>query len=182
LKQKVEKNIPIINEKIKAEKVQLIDHTGNNVGLVSRNEALRMAQDAELDLVLIAPRGKDGFPVTKIMDYGKLLYQKKKKQAEAKKHQKIIQIKEIKIRPKIDEHDFQTKLKHAAQFLKKGKRVKINLIFRGREMATKYERGKEMFEKIHNAFTELGISDFLFEKESKSGYMWSRIYFLKDVK
>src|SRR5882724_1528488 len=100
---------PLINQQIRAENVQLITQDGENVGLVSRNQALRQAEEAGLDLVLIA--AKDDVPVVKIMDFGKVLYEKKKKTIEAKKHQKVIQIKEIKMSPKIGDHDYQTKIK-----------------------------------------------------------------------
>ena len=108
------------------------------LGLLSRGEALKLAQEASLDLVMIAEEGREGVPVAKIMDFGKSLYEKKKKQHEAKKHQKVIQIKEVKMAPKIGEHDFQTKMRQAIDFLKDGKRVKITLFFKGRENATKH--------------------------------------------
>lgn len=146
---------------------------------MTRQEALRKAAEAELDLVLLAPAGKDGVPVTKIMDFGKVIYAKKKKMAESKKHQKTIQVKEIKIRPGIGEHDFQTKLKQAVQFLNDGKRLKITLFFRGREIATRDERGDFLFEKIMTTMTEQGLTNIIQEKDAKTGGLWSRIYFLK---
>ena len=171
---------PLVNQQIRAENVQLITHEGENIGVVSRYQALRQAEEAGLDLVLIAQTGKDGVPVVKIMDFGKVLYEKKKKTTEAKKHQKIIQIKEIKMSPKIGEHDYQTKIKQAAQFLKSGKRVKITLSFRGREMATKDARGGELFSKIEKSFEECDLgNELLQEQDSKMGKMWSRIYYLK---
>ena len=115
---------------------------------MTRGDALKIAQEAGLDLVMIAEEGREGVPVAKIMDFGKALYEKKKKQHEAKKHQKVIQIKEVKMGPKIGEHDFQTKMRQAIDFLKEGKRVKITLFFKGRENATKIERGTELFDKI----------------------------------
>src|SRR5438045_3244557 len=134
LKEKKE-NTQLINHQIRAEQVQLITQDGENIGIVSRSQALRQAEEAGLDLVLIAI--KDDIPIVKIMDFGKSLYEKKKKTIEAKKHQKVIQVKEVKMSPKIGEHDYQTKIKQAVQFLTTGKRVKITLSFRGREMATK---------------------------------------------
>lgn len=171
--------LPPINKNIRADKVQLIAHDGENLGVLSLNDALRMARDAELDLVMIAQKGKEGVPVTKIMDYGRLLYEKKKKQAEAKKHQKTIQVKEVKVRPKIGAHDFETKIKRAAGFLKAGKHVKMTLQFRGREMATRHERAPEMFAKIEHSFTELEVGPFAYEKEARQGPFWSRVYFIK---
>ena len=84
--------LPLVNERIMASQVQLITHTGENIGVIARTEALRMASDADLDLVMIAEQGNNGVPVVKIMDFGKTLYERKKKQAESKKHQKVIQV------------------------------------------------------------------------------------------
>jgi len=179
LKDKKE-NGPLINQQIRAEYVQLITEDGENIGNISRNQALRQAEEAGLDLVLIAQSGKEGIPVVKIMDFGKVLYEKKKKTIEAKKHQKVIQIKEVKMNPKIGEHDYQTKIKQAVQFLTTGKRVKITLSFRGREIATKDIRGAELFTKIEKSFGEHDWSHNLMqEQDSKMGKMWSRIYYLK---
>lgn len=179
LKEKRE-SAQLINQQIRAEHVQLITQDGENIGTISRNQALRQAEEAGLDLVLIAQSGKDGIPVVKIMDFGKVLYEKKKKTLEAKKHQKVIQIKEIKMSPKIGEHDYQTKIKQAVQFLTSGKRVKITLSFRGREIATKDARGSELFAKIEKSFEEHDwSSNLLQEQDSKMGKMWSRIYYLK---
>jgi len=173
-------NVPLINQQIRAESVQLITQDGENIGNISRAQALRQAEEAGLDLVLIAQSGKDGIPVVKIMDFGKVLYEKKKKTLEAKKHQKVIQIKEIKMSPKIGEHDYQTKIKQAVQFLTTGKRVKITLSFRGREIATKEARGSELFSKIEKSFEEHDWAHNLVqEQDSKMGKMWSRIYYLK---
>lgn len=171
--------MPLINEHIKAPRLQVITHEGQNVGVIEKQQALRLSQAAELDLVLIADSGSEGVPVAKIMDYGKVLYEKKKKAVEAKKKQKLVQVKEIQIRPKIGEHDFQTKLKRAVQFLKEGKHVKVALVFRGREMATKDERGTELFEKVEAAFDALGATDRAYERESKMGSVWSRVYYQK---
>lgn len=171
---------PLINDRIRAPRVQVITHDGENVGVITRDRALLMAREANLDLVLLAESGSEGVPVAKIMDYGKMLYEKKKKQAEAKKHQKVIQVKEIKFRPKIGEHDYQTKINHAIQFLKSGKRVKVTLAFRGRENITKGERGPELFQKIDDSFAQHGLSDNLVtEQESRMGQFWSRVYYIK---
>src|SRR6266481_8184527 len=170
----------LVNQQIRAENVQLITLDGENIGTISRNQALRQAEEAGLDLVMIAQSGKEGIPVVKIMDFGKVLYEKKKKSIEAKKHQKVIQIKEIKMSPKIGEHDYQTKIKQAVQFLTSGKRVKVTLSFRGREMATKEVRGSELFAKIEKSFQEYDwVNNLTQEQDSKLGKMWSRIYYLK---
>lgn len=169
-----------VNEKIRAQQVQLIDHLGENHGLVSRDQALEVAREANLDAVQIAESGKYGVPIVKIMDFGKSLYEKRKKQVESKKHQKIIHVKEIKFRPHIGEHDYQTKINQAIKFLKNGKRVKVTLFFRGRENITKIERGAAFFARIDDTFNQHGLlSDLVQEGESKMGQYWSRIYYLK---
>lgn len=173
----------IANDKIKAPRVQLITNTGQNVGVVTREQAQQMAFEAHLDLVLISEQGQDGIPIAKIMDLGKSLYERKKKQKDAKKNQKIIQIKEIKLRPKIGEHDYLTKLKQMIQFLKEGKRVKITLSFRGRENASKEERGGEFLQKIFYSLQKEGFGDNLVqEKDDISSKLWSRMYYLKNIK
>lgn len=176
---KTDKNIPPINENIQVPKVQLITHEGENLGVVPTHEALLRARSAELDLVLISQVGGTGIPIAKIMDFGKDLYSKKKKQAEAKKKQKTIQVKELKIRPKIGEHDLQTKMNQAIQFLKEGKHLKVTLVFRGREVVSREERGSEMFAKIDKKLEEQGFTNLAQEKESRMGSLWSRIYYLK---
>lgn len=174
---------PLLNEKIRAPRLQLIAEDGRNLGTVSRGEALKLAQEAGLDLVIISEEGREGVPVAKVMDFGKSLYEKKKKQHEAKKHQKVIQVKEVKIGAKIGEHDFQTKMRQAIEFLKEGKRVKFTLFFKGRENATKFERGTEIFEKINKTFEEHDLLKNLGqEADAKLGSLWSRIYFLKNIK
>jgi translation initiation factor IF-3 len=175
--QKNDLNQPV-NEQIRYPRVQVITHEGNNVGIVTREEALKLARAAGLDLVLVSDTGKENVPVTKIMDFGKLLYAKKKKMAEAKKHQKTVQIKEIKMRTKIGEHDFLTKMKQAVQFLKEGKHVKVTLVFRGREAALSQESGVQMFQKIDQVFEQEGLS-VMRDKETKSNGFWSIIYIAK---
>ncbi len=177
---KEQQSSALVNEKIRAPQVQLITHEGENVGIVSRFDALKRADAAGLDLVMISEEGREGVPVVKIMDFGKVLYEKKKKQTESKKHQKTIQVKEIKLSPKIGEHDYQTKIKQALQFLQEGKRVKVTLFFKGREMMTKEERGAEMFDKVNKSFeASYSKDDLAQEKDAKLGQLWSRIYYLK---
>jgi translation initiation factor IF-3 len=113
--------------------LRLIDAEGNQVGVVSRYDALRMAEEAELDLVEISPQAVP--PVCKIMNYGKFRYQQQKKANEAKKNQKVIEVKEVKFRPGTEEADYQVKLRNVIRFLEDGDKVKITLRFRGREMA-----------------------------------------------
>jgi len=172
--------LPPINEQIRIDRIQVITHDGRNLGMISRFDALRYAREAGLDLVLIADSGKDGMPVAKIMDFGKVLYEKKKKQAEAKKHQKVIQVKEVKMRPSIGEHDYQTKIKQAVEFLKDGMHVKFTLFFKGRENESKEERGNNFFHRIHQSFEDLGLlKNMVQDKDAKLGQFWSRIYHLK---
>lgn len=123
----------MINEQIRDREVRLIGEDGQQLGIVSGREALRMAEEAGLDLVKIAPTAKP--PVCKIVDYGKFRYEQTRKEKEAKKKQKTIEVKEIRLSPNIDTNDLNTKINAARKFLTKGDRVKITLRFRGREMA-----------------------------------------------
>ena len=123
----------LINEEIRDAEVRLIDENGNQQGIVTIDVALRMAEAADLDLVKIAPNAVP--PVCKIMDYGKFRFEQLKKEKEAKKNQKVVEIKEIRMSPSIDTNDFNTKVKSAVKFLNDGNRVKVTVRFRGREMA-----------------------------------------------
>ena len=122
-----------MNEEISVMRVRLVDERGGMVGVVGRNEALAMAGDAGLDLVEIAP-GADP-PVCKILDYGKFKYEEQKKKNEARKKQKIIEVKEIKLRPSIDIHDYGVKMRSMNKFIEEGDKVKVTMRFRGRELA-----------------------------------------------
>jgi len=124
---------PRSNRDIRIPKVQLIDAEGQNLGVVPTDEAMKMAEEAGLDLVEISPNSEP--PVCKILDLGKLKYANQKKAAEARKKQKIVEIKEIKMRPNIDTHDYEVKMKAMNRFFEEGDKVKVTLKFRGREMA-----------------------------------------------
>ena len=124
---------PKINDAIRAREVRLIDETGQNIGVVSKFDALARAEEAGLDLVEVSPDAEP--PVCKILDFGKYKYQEQKKAAEARKHQKIVEIKEIKMRPGIDDHDYDVKMRAIKRFFEEGDKVKVTLRFRGREMA-----------------------------------------------
>jgi translation initiation factor IF-3 len=124
---------PRINEEIGVMRVRLVDERGNMVGVVGRSEALQMAANAGLDLVEIAPNADP--PVCKILDYGKFKYEEQKKKNEARKKQKIIEVKEIKLRPSIDDHDYQVKMRSMNKFIEEGDKVKVTMRFRGRELA-----------------------------------------------
>jgi translation initiation factor IF-3 len=166
-----------INENIRAARVQLITHEGQNVGIVTKEQAMQFADAVGLDLVLLSDTGQ--VPICKVMNYGKVLYERKKKQSDSKKHQKVIQVKEIKLRPKIGEHDYETKIKQAVQFIKEGKRVKMTLCFRGRENVNKDERGSELFDKIDISFATFDLKGLTHEGDSRMGQFWSRIYYIK---
>ena len=123
----------MINEQIRDREVRLIGENGEQLGIMSAKDAYKMARDAELDLVKIAPTAKP--PVCKIIDYGKYKYEMIRKEKEAKKKQKIIEVKEVRLSPNIDTNDLNTKISAARKFIEKGNKVKITLRFRGREMA-----------------------------------------------
>jgi len=132
-RRKKEEDITRINADIRAREVRLIDPEGAQLGIVARDEALRIAEGFELDLVEVAPNPSP--PVCRIMDYGKFRYQQAKKVKDAKKKQTVIQVKEVKFRPKTDEHDLQYKVGHIKRFLGEGNRAKVTIQFRGREIA-----------------------------------------------
>ena len=149
-----------INSEITSKEVRLIDENGEQLGILLTQEALEKAQDKGLDLVEVAKDTNP--PVCKIMNYGKYRYQMTKKEARSRKHQKQIQVKEMKFRPKTDEHDFNFKLNHIKRFIEKGNLVKIHVHFRGREI-THNELGKEILERV---IQELG-DDITIESEPK---------------
>jgi translation initiation factor IF-3 len=138
---------PRINEEIRVREVQLIDQTGRNHGPVEIANALQRAQEAGLDLVEIAPNSSP--PVCKILDYGKYKYQAQKKAAEARKKQKVVEVKEIKLRPMIDDHDYQVKMRSMERFFEEGDKVKVTLRFRGREMAQQ-ELGTQLLNRVRD--------------------------------
>ena len=171
-------NKPLVNERIPYEQMQLITNTGENIGVISRKEALQHAEDAGLDLVIVADKGAEGYPIAKIVDFGKMVYAKKKQQ----KKQHTVQVKEVKLRPKIAEHDYQTKLNQAVRFLKKGNRLKVTIMFRGREMAMKDTISSEMFQRVEEFLENFDYEgkELGREKEMKTGQFVSRTYTLKN--
>lgn len=136
---------PRVNDQIRVPKVRLIDAEGENHGVVDIREALDMASEAGLDLVEISPGAEP--PVCKILDYGKYKYEAQKKANQARKNQKVIEIKEIKMRPMIDTHDYEVKMRAVHKFLGEGDKVKVTLRFRGREMAHQ-DIGLELLRKV----------------------------------
>jgi translation initiation factor IF-3 len=140
-----QKDGPISNEDISSPDVQLIDADGENRGVVRTREALAEAQELGLDLVLIAPNSAP--PVAKMLDLGRFKYAAQKKAAEARKKQKVIEVKEVQLRPNIDDHDYNTKMKAVQRFIDEGDRVKVTMRFRGREMAHQ-ELGMQLLLKV----------------------------------
>ncbi|MET4101878.1 translation initiation factor IF-3 [Roseovarius sp. MBR-78] len=134
-----------MNDRIRADEIRLIGADGENVGVVTPAQALVMAEEAGLDLVEISPNAAP--PVCKIMDFGKFKYEQQKREAEARKKQKIIEIKEVKFRPGTDTHDYEVKMRNVVKFLEGGDKVKITLRFRGREMAHQH-LGRELLQRI----------------------------------
>ena len=143
---------PKINEAIRAKEVRLIDENGENAGVVSHADALERAVKAGLDLVEISPDAQP--PVCKILDYGKYKYQAQKKAAEARKHQKVVEIKETKMRPAIDDHDYDVKMRSMRRFFEEGDKVKVTLRFRGREMAHQ-ELGTKLLDRVRDDLIKL---------------------------
>jgi translation initiation factor IF-3 len=142
-----------INEHIRVPEVRLIGADGQQVGVMPIKEALAQAAEAHLDLVEVAPQASP--PVCRIMDYGKFKYQQSKKQQEARRRATTIQVKEVKVRPKIEEHDMGFKLRNARRFLEDGDKVKISVIFRGREIAHT-DRGFRILAQMAEALAEVG--------------------------
>ena len=136
---------PRMNEDIRVAEVRLIDQTGQNVGVVATSVAIARAAEAGLDLVEISPESKP--PVAKILDYGKFNYQEQKKAAEARKRQKVVEIKEIKMRPSIDDHDYDVKMRSMKRFFDEGDKVKVTLRFRGRELSHQ-ELGWQVLQRV----------------------------------
>ena len=146
----------IINEQIRDKEVRLIGADGEQIGIVAGKEALRMAAEKSLDLVKIAPQAKP--PVCKIMDYGKYKFDAAKKEKEARKKQKTISVKEVRLSASIEKHDFETKIRNAVKFLKAGDKVKISVVFRGREMMHTH-RGTELLEQAMTMVEEVGVAE-----------------------
>lgn len=159
---------PRVNDAIKVPQVRLIDAEGENVGVVSAREALTMAEDAGLDLVEISPNADP--PVCKILDYGKFKYEAQKKKNEAKKRQKVIEVKEIKLRPNIDEHDYAVKMRNCLRFLEDGDKVKVTLRFRGREMAHQ-DLGMKVLNRVRDDMAELAKVEQLPKMEGRQMIM-----------
>lgn len=142
-----------MNEKIRAPEIRLIGAGGENVGVVHPAKAMQLAEDAGLDLVEISPNATP--PVCKIMDFGKYKYEQQKRESEARKKQKVIEVKEVKFRPNTDTHDYDVKMRNVFKFLENGDKVKVTLRFRGREMAHQ-NLGRELLERVAEDVKDLG--------------------------
>ena len=145
-----------VNERIRVREVRVIDEDGSQLGIMPPPQALAIARQKGLDLVEIAATANP--PVCRIMDFGRYQYQEQKRARSAKKHQKVIEVKEIKFRPKVDEHDYQFKKKHIERFLEDGDKVKATIFFRGREMAHP-EIGRRILERLVEELAEVAIAE-----------------------
>ncbi|SET44245.1 bacterial translation initiation factor 3 (bIF-3) [Oceanobacillus limi] len=157
-----------VNEKIRAKEVRLIDSNGDQLGVKSRQEALEIASTRNLDLVLVAPNAKP--PVCRIMNYGKYRYEQQKKEKEARKNQKVINVKEVRFTPGIGDHDFNTKLKNARKFLEKGDKVKATVRFRGRAITHK-ELGKEVLDRFSEEVKDIATIESKAKMEGRNMFM-----------
>ena len=146
-----------INNKIRSSEVRLIDQNGNQKGIVSIEKALDMAYDVGLDLIEISPNAKP--PVCKILDFGKFKYEIEKQYKINKKKQHVIQVKEIRLRPNTDDHDLLTKLNKGQKFLENGDKLKVTLMFRGREFYNRKEAGKEILDRIVEILKDISVVD-----------------------
>ncbi len=146
-----------VNDQIRARQVRVIDEEGEQLGIMSPRDALREAEQRGFDLVEVAPKAAP--PVCRIMDYGKYRYEQKRRARESRKHQHTITVKEIKYRPKIDKHDFDYKTNHVREFLSEGNKVKVTIMFRGREVAHP-EFGRDILQKVVEATADLCTGEY----------------------
>jgi translation initiation factor IF-3 len=153
----IDKRLIRTNERIRAREIRVIDNEGTQLGVMAPFEALKIARERGLDLVEISPNANP--PVCKIQDYGKYLYEKEKQERAAKKHQKVITVKEVKFRINVDEHDYQTKKNHVLRFLDDGDKVKATIFFRGREMAHT-NLGRAVLERLLKDVQERAVIEF----------------------
>lgn len=158
----------LLNEGIRAREVRLIDQNGEQLGIKSKIEALEIATRVNLDLVLVAPNAKP--PVGRIMDYGKFKFEQQKKDKEARKNQKIVSIKEVRLSPTIDEHDFNTKLRNAIKFLEKGDKVKASIRFKGRAITHK-EIGQRVLVRFAEGCKEVATVESYPKMDGRSMFM-----------
>ncbi|HKM40175.1 MAG TPA: translation initiation factor IF-3 [bacterium] len=143
-----------VNEQIRVREIRLVDDTGQQLGIMPTREALRLAGEKGLDLVNVAPEARP--PVCRIMNFGRYKYEQSKREKEARKKQKVITVKEIRLRPAIDEHDYKVKLRSARRFLKNGDKVKVTVRFRGRQLVHA-DTGKELLTRMAEEIKDLGV-------------------------
>jgi translation initiation factor IF-3 len=143
-----------VNERIRVPRVRLIDEDGSQIGVVETEQAMALARDKDLDLVEVAPDARP--PVTRLLDYSKYKYEQEQKAKAARKHQHQVNIREIKLRPKIAQHDYETKRGHVVRFLRANSKVKVTIMFRGREQAHP-ERGRALLDRLYQDIEELAV-------------------------
>ncbi len=158
----------LVNEGIRAREVRVIGANGDQIGVKSKYEALEMAKNVNLDLVCVAPNAKP--PVCRIMDYGKYRYEQQKKEKEARKKQKVINVKEVRLSPSIEEHDFNTKLRNARKFLEKGDKVKAAIRFRGRAI-THSQIGRDVLERLAKECEDIAAIETRPKMEGRSMFL-----------
>lgn len=157
-----------INDEIRVREVRVTSATGEQLGIMTTQEALRQAEEQHLDLVEVAPKAKP--PVCRIMDFGRYRYEQQKRDKEAKKKQKVVTIKEVKLRPNIEDHDFDVKLKNALRFLEEGNKVKVTIMFRGRELSHQ-DLGRAVLQKVAVKLKDLVIIERDAKLEGKNMIM-----------
>lgn len=158
----------MVNEGIRARELRLISDNGDQLGVKTKQEALKMAEDANLDLVLVAPKAKP--PVAKIMDYGKYRFELQKKQREARKKQKVVNVKEVRLSPTIDTNDFNTKMKNARKFLSKGDKVKVSIRFKGRAITHK-DIGRDVLNRFAEATEDVATVESKAKMDGRSMFL-----------
>lgn len=158
----------IINEQIRAKELRLIGKDGEQIGVVSRDEALRTAEQAEMDLVLVSPNAKP--PVARVADYGKLRYEQQKREKEQRRNQKTINVKEIRLSPTIDDHDFDTKLRQARGFIEDEDKVKVSIRFRGRAITHK-DIGRDVLDRFADGMKDIADIQTSAKMEGRSMFM-----------
>jgi translation initiation factor IF-3 len=163
-----ERDTTRINERIRVPEVRLINENGEQVGVVPTPEALDYARERDLDLVEVAPNSKP--PVVRVLDYSKYKYEQEQKAKAARKHQQQVNVREIKLRPKIADHDYETKKGHVERFLRHGDKVKVTIMFRGREQAHP-ERGRMLLERLYEDISDLAVIEQQPEQEGRNMHM-----------
>jgi translation initiation factor IF-3 len=157
-----------INERIRVAEVRLIDEDGSQIGVIKTDDALRMAQERDLDLVEVAPDSRP--PVARLLDYSKYKYEQEQKAKAARKHQQQVNVREIKLRPKIADHDYATKRGHVERFLRQNNKVKVTIMFRGREQAHP-ERGRALLDRLFEDIGELAVIEQAPQQEGRNMHM-----------